>query len=90
MDGLSGRFCFGHIKFAKKRIWVAFSLDHVRILSIIICIVELMCQSLIRQHKNPISLIWKRMTDTEAYSLQCSIPSRAVPNYINIIRIRTR
>jgi hypothetical protein len=30
MDGLSGHFCFGDIKFAKKKLWVAFSLDHVR------------------------------------------------------------
>jgi hypothetical protein len=36
MDGLSGRFCFGHIKFAKKKIWVVFSLDHVCVSFIII------------------------------------------------------
>ena len=29
MDALSGRFCFGTIKFAKQKLWIAFSLDHV-------------------------------------------------------------
>jgi hypothetical protein len=80
MDGLSGRFCFGHIKFAKKRIWVAFSLDHVGVSFIIICAVKLTYQSLIRQHKNLIRLIQKRMIDT---GMQFTIFNTiAIPNYI--------
>jgi hypothetical protein len=29
MDALSGHFCFGKIKFAKQKLWITFSMDHV-------------------------------------------------------------
>jgi len=30
MDALSGRFCFGKIKFAKQKLWITFSMDHTK------------------------------------------------------------